>query len=133
MENEFDRWNEVKKKIDIQEQNVKDIGFPQQGEVWIAILGKNIGREQNGAIDDFSRPVLVIKTFNTSMFWIVPLSTKQKHFDFNYNFNDVTGRPVSALIAQLRLVSHKRFQRKLYDMPLFDFGKICLKIRSFIP
>ena len=42
---DFDNWNELKKKINIKE--TKPEFFPQVGEVWICILGKNIGREQN--------------------------------------------------------------------------------------
>ena len=51
-------------------------------------LGKNLGYEQNGSGNNFSRPVLVLKKFNNRMFWCIPLSTKQNKFDFYYNFID---------------------------------------------
>jgi len=51
-------------------------------------FGKNIGFEQNGSGDNFSRPVLIVKKFNNHMFWCVPLSTKQKTFDFYFNYTD---------------------------------------------
>jgi hypothetical protein len=60
-------------------------------------LGKNLGREQNGGSQDFSRPVLVIKKFNNEIFWIVPLSTKQRPLDFYFNYNDPSGAPVTVV------------------------------------
>lgn len=63
---DFDSWNELKKKIDV-EKNEPD-RFPKEGEVWMSSLGKNIGYEQNGSGDNFSRPILIIKKFNNHMF-----------------------------------------------------------------
>lgn len=110
----FDTWNELKKKIQL--ANNEPTYFPQEGEIWMSSLGKNIGYEQNGSGDNFSRPVLVIKKFNNHMFWCVPLSTKQKSFDFYFNFTDLNEQKVSVILAQLKLVSVKRMKRKLYEI-----------------
>ena len=77
---EYDEWNKLKKEI----QSGTDVPdyFPQEGEVWMSSLGKNIGFEQNGSGSNFSRPILVVKKFNNHMFWCASLSTKQKKFDF---------------------------------------------------
>ena len=107
---EFNTWNELKKKT--HSDNIISTGFPNEQEVWICVLGKNIGREQNGGKKDFSRPVLVIKKFNNQIFWVVPLSSKQKNIDFYYN---------------------RRFSRKLYQLSPDDFYNICLRLISFIP
>ena len=85
---EYDIWNGLKKKIQFENDELNLNYFPQEGEVWMSSLGKNIGHEQNGSGDNFSRPVLVIKKFNNHMFWCIPLSTKQKSFDFYFNFTD---------------------------------------------
>lgn len=82
---EFDTWNDLKKKIDL---NNLPLFYPQEKEVWFINLGKNIGFEQNGVGDDFARPVLILKRFNNKMFWVIPLSSKQKNFDFYHNFMD---------------------------------------------
>ena len=114
MERNFDHWNKIKKTID---SRVNALGiFPKEGEVWISIIGKNIGFEQNGSNRDFSRPVLVVKKFNNNMFWCVPLSTKQKSLDFYFNYTDPNNQRVSAILAQMRLISVKRFKRKIYDI-----------------
>lgn len=128
--NNFDAWNELKKKIDI-EGNTPD-RFPKEGEVWVSALGRNIGFEQNGSNDNFSRPVLIVKKFNNHMFWVVPLSTKQKDFDFYFNYTDPNGQKVSAILAQMKLLSVKRIERKLYDILNEPFDEIKQRLKSFL-
>ena len=127
---DFDSWNILKKSIE-DEDSVID-KFPKEGEVWMSALGRNIGFEQNGGGDSFSRPVLMIKKFNNHMFWIVPLSTKQKKFDFYYNYTDPNGLKVSAILAQMKLLSVKRLKRKLYDIDKEILVGVKEKIKSFL-
>jgi mRNA interferase MazF len=127
---DFDSWNELKKNID-DEQNEPD-KFPKESEVWMSSLGKNIGFEQNGSGDNFSRPVLILKKFNNHMFWVIPLSTKQKSFDFYFNYTDPNDKRVSAILAQMRLLSVKRLKRKLYDIPDGLFDQMRHNLKSFL-
>jgi mRNA interferase MazF len=129
-EKNFDQWNQTKKNLE-KDMNSLD-NFPKEGEVWVSYLGKNIGVEQNGGIDNFSRPVLVIKKFNNQMFWVVPLSTKQKKFDFYFNFKDKNNQQASVVLAQLKLMSSKRFKRNLYKISRDDFVKIKGRLKEFI-
>ncbi len=130
MDNEFNLWNEVKKKINSTE--VEPEKFPKVGEVWMSSLGKNIGFEQNGSGENFSRPLLVIKKFNNQMFWCIPLSTKQKPFDFYYNFTDPSGNNVSGILAQMKLISVKRLKRKLYEIDNQKLKEIKEKLKKFL-
>lgn len=130
MQNDFDKWNELKKKIDA-EINQPSY-FPKAGEVWMCSVGKNIGFEQNGNGDNFSRPILIAKKFNNQMFWAISLSTKQKKFDFYFNFTDPNKKKVAVILAQLKLVSVKRLKRKLYEMKHKDFEEIKIKLKKFI-
>lgn len=126
-QNDFDTWNTIKKRINSKrDRDEKD--RPKKGEVWLNILGKNIGYEQNGAGDYFLRPVLVIKKFNNKMFWVVPLSTKQKNIDFYINYTDTKGQNASVIVSQLRLVSINRFKRKLYIIDSDTFAMVIQKI-----
>ncbi len=125
---EFDIWNKVKKKIDTDSVVKK---YPKENEVWMVSLGKNIGLEQNGG-KDFMRPVLIIKKFNNQIFWGVPLSRKQKKIDFYYNFSDPQGENVSVILAQLRMVSIKRMERKLYDFEKEKFDAIAKILKSYL-
>src|SRR3989344_6093448 len=126
----FDSWNELKKKIDAA-KNEPD-KFPKEGEIWMSNLGKNIGFEQNGSGDSFSRPILIIKKFNNHMFWAIPLSTKQKSFDFYFNYTDPNNQKVSAILAQMKLISVKRLKRDIYILPNELFDEIKQKLKSFL-
>jgi len=95
-------------------------------------VGRNIGFEQNGSGDNFSRPVLIVKKFNNHMFWAISLSTKQKDFDFYFNFTDSNNQKVSAILAQMKLISVKRLKRKLYDIPNELFDEMKQKLKSFL-
>jgi len=127
---EFDNWNELKKKIESNKNESEK--YPKEGEVWMCSLGKNIGYEQNGSEDTFSRPVLIVKKFNNHMFWAVPLSTKQKEFDFYFNYTDLNNQKVSAILAQMKLVSVKRLKRDVYIMPYKLFDEIKQKLKLFL-
>lgn len=127
---DFDNWNGLKKKID--RINCPSESFPQESEVWICILGKNIGQEQNGKGGKFSRPVLILKKFSNHLFWIVPLSSKQKDLIYYHNFTDPFGCAVTAILSQIRLVSIKRMGRKAYIMPREISEQIKEKIRSLV-
>jgi mRNA interferase MazF len=130
--NKFDLWNTIKKKIGSSQPFVLT-NFPKEREVWMCSIGKNVGYEQDGMGEQFIRPVFVVKKFNNRMFWIVPLSSRQKSIDFYYNFTDPSLNKVSAILAQLRLLSINRFGRKLYDMPNSLTREICSKLRTLIP
>lgn len=130
MQKNFDYWNDLKKGIDKTE--IVPEKFPKEREVWMSSLGQNIGYEQNGSGNNFIRPVLVIKKFNNQMFWIVPLTTKQKEFDFYFNYADPNNQEVSVILAQIRLVSVKRFNRKMYEIPNDIYIQIKENIKSFL-
>lgn len=127
---EYDRWNEIKKALQ-SSGNIPNY-FPREGEVWMSSIGKNVGYEQNGSGDNFSRPLLVVKKFNNHMFWCVPLSTKQKKFDFYFNFTDPNGEKVSAILAQMKLVSVKRLIRKIYHLLPDSLLQIRTRLRDFL-
>lgn len=131
MQKNFNDWNESKKRID---SDPNPNLFPQAGEVWICAIGLNVGFEQNGSRENFSRPVLIIKKFNNKMFWIAPLSAKQKKLDFYYNFTDKHNQNVAVILAQLRLLSVKRFERKMYNFPEENFSEVVnWFIDNFLP
>lgn len=130
MKKDFDGWNSQKKSIESR-PDFRDM-FVKKGEVWMMNLGLNIGFEQDGSGNTFSRPGIIIKKFNRNMFWVVPLSTKQKEINFYYNFKDPFGRDVSAILAQIKLCSAKRLRRKMYKLDTRDLKNITLKLKQFL-
>lgn len=130
MQKDFDKWNEIKKKINSSEHITGP--FPKEGWVWLCSIGVNVGFEQDGIGRVSARPVLVVKKFNNKMYWVIPLSRKQKQYDFYFNFTDPNSQRVSAILAQLRLVSTKRFVRDMYAMPDDIFGEILVRLSRFL-
>lgn len=66
------------------------------------------------------------------MFWAISLSTKQKPFDFYFNFTDPDNKKVSVILAQMKLMSVKRLKRKLYDLPKDTLVDIKGKLQGFL-
>ena len=66
------------------------------------------------------------------MIWCIPLSTKQKEFDFYYNFTDPLHRKVSAILAQMKLLSVQRLKRRLYQLDQINYGTIIERIKGFL-
>lgn len=67
-------WHNVKSSL----INKKPPVF-NEGEIWWLYIGENVGNEINGKGDKFTRPVLVLRKLSPSMFFGIPLTTKQKH------------------------------------------------------
>jgi len=125
---QFNKWNKIKKKIDIK---TTKIVVPKEREVYWASVGENIGNEQNGKGDIFSRPVLIIKRFSKSMFFGVPLSTQTKKGTFFYNFTFLNN-PSNALIVQGRLFDSKRLENRIGMISKDDFEDIKKNLKELL-
>lgn len=99
----FDGWNELKKNIDMKQTWPR--GF-NEGDIWWASIGINIGDEEDGKNVDFERPVLIVRRFNNRLAIVIPLGTTAKDGEF---FSKVNGG--TAMLSQIRLVSSKRLTR----------------------
>jgi len=128
MKNIYNKWNTLKNEINFRNINF----FPKEREVWVCTLGKNVGYEQNGSGDEFIRPCMVLKKFNNKMFWVIPLSSKQKEYDFYFNFMDREYKKVSLIISQLRLISVNRFNRRMYELDLEIYNKVKNKVKNLL-
>lgn len=126
---DFDAWNGIKKRL---ENRV--INFTcYEREIWWCSIGLNIGSEQDGKNELFERPVLVLKKFNHTIFWILPMTSRKKHENY-YNFllNDSERANQSVILSQLRLVSIKRFHRLIGKMSMYEFALLKGKIGDLL-
>ncbi len=64
MEKDFDSWNAKKKEL----HNRAGAPFFHEREIWWCSIGINIGSEQDGSDDEYSRPVLVLKGLSKETF-----------------------------------------------------------------
>jgi len=101
---DFDRWNELKKKIHDERKNV----LYNQGEIWWCHLGVNVGFEEDGAGLDSERPVVIVRRFSVQLCWVIPLSTSLKNNPYYIKAGMISDQPASAILSQMRPIDTKR-------------------------
>lgn len=125
--NKFVNWTKLKIKIHLLDKNI----YFHEREIWWASLGMNIGYEQNGKNENFERPVLIIKTFNLHVCWILPMSSKNN--DNPYYHKIYYQRKIySVILSQIRLISSKRLLRKIRTLSEKEFNDIIASIKFIL-
>jgi mRNA interferase MazF len=109
MKKDFQIWHNKKENVENKEKRV----FFHEREIWFCHLGTNVGFEQDGKGENFSRPVIVFRKFNKEVFWAVPLTTKTKSGKFYTTINLKDGVHRMAILSQLRLIDAKRIYFKI--------------------
>ena len=123
----FNDWNAVKQKLDKNHKNI----IPKEREIYWASIGENIGFEQNGKSELFSRPVLILKRFSKNMFFGIPLSTQIKEGSFFFEF-ELLEKKSNALLVQGRLFDTKRLENRIGMMSKNDFIDLKVKLRNLL-
>ncbi len=118
---DFDKWNGVKKCIDINAR-VEKLFFYEK-ELWWANMGINIGDEENGKGDDSIRAVLILKKHNERCFLSIAISTINKDNKYNFTFN-VNNKYVSAITSQIKLMDSKRLIKRIGVIKGSDFQEL---------
>jgi len=124
----FDEWNETKKELEI-------YAYPpyfKRREIWWCHLGANIGYEQDGKGKDFSRPVLILNSYNRNIFTAVPLSSKIKSDNFYYKEVIYNKKRYSVIISQIRLLDSKRLIRKIATLDRQQFEDVRNYVKGVI-
>lgn len=130
MEKDFQSWHDLKNII--HHKNTDTQIFFHEREIWWCHIGMNIGVEQDGKGKTFSRPILIFKKFNRTMFWAIPLSAQLKNSPYYLEYTDDEMIKRSAIIAQLRLISSRRLINKIGHMHKTEFEKIKKAIRNLL-
>lgn len=117
MSKKFTQWNEVKINIEAKSQIA---GFKER-EIYWANIGENVGFEQSGKGNDFTRPVLVFKKFSKTMFFGIPLSTQTKEGSFYFEFCFKENQISTALLVQAKMYDAKRLDKKIGMIKKDDF------------
>ncbi len=125
-EKDFDGWNELKQKIDIEN---KEMTFHNR-EVWWCSIGVNVDCEECGKNEFFDRPVLVFQKLARNKFYGVPLSTQKQRFENFYYVFSLSGKEAYALLDQMRVYSTNRMIRVIGKISIYTY--IQIKIKMFI-
>ena len=129
MQKDFDKWNARKKAID---KNKDYLPFYRERQVRWCNLGVNIGFEQDGTGEGFSRPVLVLRGFNRNVCLIAPLTTSTKNNPYNIPIGNIDGEAASVIISQIRLVDTKRLYKHIATVDKNTFQKIKNAIKAML-
>lgn len=122
MSKKFSEWNELKIQL---HNNKKEQYFKERDIFWVSI-GVNIGFEQDGKGEIFSRPVLIVKKYGKNIFFGIPLSTQLKEGSFFFDF-ELDGQKSSALLVQARIYDAKRLENKIGKLSVEDFKRLKIK------
>jgi mRNA interferase MazF len=129
MAKNFDSWNKIKKETQMREDRL----LYKKREIRWCKLGANVGFEQDGTGDGFSRPVLIIKDFNQHVCLAVPLTTSQKNNPYHIKVGMLDGEiESSVIISQLRLIDTKRLYKKVAVLDEETFSRIIKAIKDML-
>lgn len=102
---DFDGWNKKKKQLDSTRPRV----YFHEREFG----GANIGFEQDGKSDKFSRPVVIVKTYSINAALVIPLTTKDKKGIYYFDLGKIGGKDAKAVLSQIRFIDKRRLIKKL--------------------
>jgi mRNA interferase MazF len=128
MENKniYDQWNDKKK-------NIKDTDILiRERDIWWCKIGKNIGQEQDGVGDNFSRPVLILKRLDSKTCIILPLTTKENIGLWFFELNNINNKKNWVILNQIRLISVSRLYYYIGYIDIEDFTKIKKQLISLL-
>jgi mRNA interferase MazF len=128
MENKYiyDSWNEKKK-------NIKTVNILfRERDIWWCKLGKNIGQEQDGSGDNFSRPVLILKKLDSKTCIILPITTQENTGSWFFELNNINNKKNWAILNQIRLISVNRLYYYIGYINQEDFIKIKKQLTSLL-
>lgn len=76
MKKDFLHWHNKKENINEKDKRA----YFHEREVWWCSIGANVGYEQDGKGNDFTRPVLIIKGFSKEVFFMCSAYYKRKEW-----------------------------------------------------
>ncbi len=125
----YEKWMSVKSEINNNE--LFPMGIKER-EIWICNVGENIGFEEDGKRESFSRPILILKVFNKRFCHIIPLSKISKTGKFYHEFDGRTGKVSTGLLSQSKAIDSLRLRRKIGIISKEDFKIIKDKLKEVL-
>jgi len=128
MPKKFTSWNNIKINIEKKKEKI----YFKEREIYWANIGENIGFEQGGKGDDFTRPLLIFKKFSNNIFFGIPLSTKRKNGSFFFEFIFKDNKISTALLVQAKMYDVKRLDKKIGKISVEDFKRLKIKFNELL-
>ena len=128
MEKDFDKWNNLKKKIEDSEQGEL---YPSNWDIWWTNIWLNLWTESCGKWDNFRRPVLILKKLSLENFIVIPLTSQEKswtwfcEYELNWETNYV-------MLYQIKMIYKSRLERKIWKIEAENFLKIKKRLKLLL-
>ncbi len=116
----FFEWIGLKEKLHFKDSSPP---YVNQGDIWWASVGENVGSEIGGKSDLFSRPVIVFKKLAHGFYFVIPTTTQGRDGSWYVEFRQ-RGRPMKACLHQARAFDHRRFCSKLGRLDDEDYLRV---------
>jgi len=124
MQKDFWKWHTKKEIL----HEAPGTALFHEREIWWCALGANIGFEQDGNSDLFTRPVVILTKFNLDACLIVPLTSRAKKGKYYFAVGEVEERQAVAVLSQIRFVDRKRLAVKITTMEQALFASLTAAI-----
>lgn len=128
MDKDFDGWAEKKKKL---QDRIKSPFFHER-EIWWCSLGVNVGFEQDGAGEEYYRPILILKGMSVQTCFAIPLTASNKEHPLRPSIGIIDGKEARALLSQMRLIDAKRLIRKIGNLNEEIFERIRKSVKEML-
>jgi mRNA interferase MazF len=116
----FLEWIGLKEKLDTLCFNPP---YVNEGDIWWASLGENLGSEISGKSKLFSRPVVILKKLSHGFYFAIPTSTCDRKGSWYVGFRQ-KGKEMKACLHQARAIDYRRFSNKLGRLDDEDFSRV---------
>jgi len=94
--------------------------YVNEGEIWWASIGENVGSEINGKSKLFSRPVIIFRKLSHSFYFVIPTTTQHRTGNWYVNFKQ-GGKSGTGCLHQARAIDYRRLYSKLGELDPLDF------------
>lgn len=94
-----------------------------EGDIWWASIGENIGWEINGKSESFSRPVIIVKKLSQGFFLVIPATTKERHGSWYVTYSH-KGISAIACLHQIRAIDYRRLRSRIGQLQDSDLKNI---------
>ena len=125
----FDKWNKEKKQINNLENYLP---FYKERQIRWCRLGVNIGYEQDGTGEGFSRPVLILRGFSRRVCLVIPLTTSSKSNPYHINVGIIDGEKAYVIISQIRLIDTRRLDELIETLNKEKFEEIRKAVKEIL-
>ena len=126
MEKDYWKWHNKKEQLN----ETEGTALFHEREVWWCALGANIGYEQDGSSELFTRPVVILTKFNLDACLVVPLTARTKKGKYYFPIGKVEDRDATAVLSQIRFVDRKRLTSKIMTLDQDTFQALTKAVVS---